>query len=75
MSAARPPHQRTMTSCRKAEQFTRAKDVAGIYALVWEGMRIKTVDMDLIYPGGNVKDAFDAELLEESSQHERTGKM
>ncbi len=72
MSAARPPHQRTMTSCRKAEQFTRAKDVAGIYAFVLEGMRIKSVDMDLIYPGG--KDAFDAELLEESSQHERTGK-
>ncbi len=39
---------RTMISCRKAEYQRRAKDVAAMYALFWERMHIKSIDMDLI---------------------------
>ena len=48
VAAPRPPHQRTMMSCRKAKEFRWVKDLAGIYALSREEMHIKSVDMNLI---------------------------
>ena len=37
-----------MISCMYAEKFALAKDVAGMYAFLRQGMHIKTVDMDVI---------------------------
>ena len=47
-SQAMTAEVRTMISCRKADYFRQAKDVAGMYDFLRQGMHINTVDMDVI---------------------------
>ena len=43
--AMKTPHQRSMISCLKEENFRRALDAAAIHVLLREGMHVKEIDM------------------------------